>query len=80
MAGGGIEILARSTSPLVGSMSIRGLLRLEGGAFGRSCIEERERTDEPEVVRERASRDVAIVELALEEEKVHKCLTCGKRK
>lgn len=58
--GGGIDILARLTSPVVGSMSTYWPLRLEEGVLARSLTEDWDRADSAEVVRERGSKVEAI--------------------
>lgn len=59
MVGGGIETLARPTSPVVASVSAYWALRVEG-VLERSWIEDCEREESPEVVRERGSKGAAI--------------------
>ena len=54
MAGGGIDTLARPTSPSVASVSACRLFRVED-VLDSSFIEDCERADSPDVVRERGS-------------------------
>lgn len=59
IAGGGIDIFARPTSPVVASVSAYWLLRVDGD-LESSFIEDCEREDSPDVVRERGSKVEAI--------------------
>jgi hypothetical protein len=60
IAGGGMDTLARPTSPSVASVSACWLFSVEG-VLESSLIEDCDRDDSPDVVRERGSKFVAII-------------------